>query len=232
MVGWVKRFINNRNTAVENMTKALARSTCIKQAPYFVKVSMNKRMKIAGVEPPDRSFLVLPDTVEAKRSRGKCLIEMKPSRRNSQTKTAGRSLSKEIQQIWTEAGLAITPITEVLCMWKGVRFNGRELRKGSLVQFSSSRIVFNQPERSTTQNSLGYIREFYVVEDDLVVVKINSVTVVRVENTLLVAKVEKSRALISQLINADRILFKAKKLPHWDDDTLWVAVPVWCTLNA
>lgn len=233
-VGWLIRFIHNRNLATENIVTACSRSAALGQVPAQVIASLVKRVEVSGANFPDRSLLnAASKVVESKGpGAGMFCIAVKRTRRNSRNTIPTARLLEEFSRSTGQLGLRQTArnIISSYALTAGVRINNREWKTDAHAAFMGH------------QGSVcvGTVVQFFVINhkepndrnpSQMVLVSLNEQELKEQKDGMFIIKETDVSANLVIYINADQITHKLKRLPHPDKvPGLWVGLPVFASI--
>lgn len=236
IMGWLIRFVKNRDLAVENMMVCLAKQSALSQVPPGAAESIRDRMQQSKIVLPSTSILKQASTVLSDRGSiaGGYGVSVRHTRYNSRSvrrptpmlTAAVRQLCSDLQVRFSRADM-----NSIQEMTAGITINGRTYKADSKCEICS-RIPRYQPERAddASMRKVSTIHKFYTLqigEEEFVLVEVsNHKQVDQYLNIRIVKKKHKSRRHVHSV---DIIKTRVKFAPHWNEDKLDLVccVPVW-----
>jgi hypothetical protein len=222
----MKRFINNRDKAVENIAASLARKMLIGATPSRLLEKMTARMASVKRTADVRSMLHGQQPTDEKP--GSFSVFLRQTRRN--TKRV-RDVPEELLEAAASADQDPTgdmdephennkkrKITHRIT--SGVKLNGREYSKGDYCE------IIDEPA-----NYVGKILSFYKVDDQIFVrVSIQPQEDITEGIYILRKKVSERVDFPREYVSVDKINRKIKRAQHWNNENWWCGVGMWFAL--
>ena len=132
MMGYLIRFIHNRDLAVENICTAYVRTRLLLTTHPDVLASIRSRFEERGYQLPNPSIIFMPEHTASQLS-GYFGMDLLPTRRNSETidMTDTRQLQRVHSICARRAGVLQKPqnVKECLLQIKGVVLNGHAIKQ-------------------------------------------------------------------------------------------------------
>jgi hypothetical protein len=146
VVGWMIRFVHNRDLAVENIVKAMVRRQTILFAPgNMIKNLLAKLPKCHLNLPLQSSLFLVKDLLARKRKLpGSYALELTPSRRNDRHFNLPTSHREAMGRYCHSLKIKAPDYNECRLMTAGVHLNGREFKESDFVEIM-------KPARSESQ---------------------------------------------------------------------------------
>ena len=236
VMGWLIRFVKNRDLAVENMVTCLAKQSALCQVPPGVAASIRDRMQQGNIVLPRSSILKQASTVMSDRGSvpGGYEVSVRHTRYNTRAvrrptpelKAAVRRLCTDLQISFSRVDMDSTKE-----MTAGVKINGRPYKAGSQCEIAKQ-IPRLHPEQADDASTfkVSTIHKFYTLQiddEEFVLVEVSSHK--KMAHYLNIRIVKKRAKLRRRIHSVDIIRTKVKFAPHWDEDItdLVCSVPVW-----
>lgn len=224
-MGWLIRFIKNRDMAVENMVSCLARQSALQQLPPGVVSSIRDRLHDAGINLPSGSILKQAASLLTDRGSlpGSYNVSVTHTRCSSRrVPKPPPLLTAAVRQLCIDLGVRFRTYDSSLtkAMTGGVRLNGRLYNSGSHVELTSS-THRSHPEMADDASSrkVATIHKFYSVhidEEEFLFVEVSTHKRVSMHKTVRVVK--KRPKSKRRIFSVDSIQSKQKLVPHWDEN--------------
>lgn len=225
-VGWLIRFIHNRDLAAENIATALARASALYSIPETVAHSMRARMDAVGAVPGQRSVMRSVKDIMAATgpATGMRLVHLRQSRRN----TVQRVLSESLAAVLQALRYVPLPLPDTVHVMKaGVYINGRAWRRGDYASC-----------RKNGVGSIYKVSSFHALpcvpgQQPTVFVRVYAQDMVReiVQGLYeLRAREDRNDGRGAQYIDVDTIHAKIYRCSHWSDATMWVGLEIFHTV--
>jgi hypothetical protein len=239
VMGWIIRFIHNRDKATQNIVYQCSRAAMLGMIPSDVLEGLCSRFQATGTKIHERSVLMAPRAVmSAKKTAdaGMFMVSIQPSRRNTKTNvTAKKRLRNQIRLHLEQTGRPTpargTPVT-VSVMTSGIWLNGRQWKEKMCATYTNA-ISRQRPDMASVGSiisySVGSIISFHVyVGPDGKTIVIARVWRYRVHRTwkgMWIVHTEEPEE--NEYISVDRIVHGLHPIPHWDDSSKWIGIPWW-----
>jgi hypothetical protein len=226
MMGWVIRFIKNKDLATENILHSYCRQSVLGKVPPQVKKIILRRCNRSDVKLAAKSwFTSCDDALQEKGSLpGSHLVEIKRTRRNTQAlPKLPRKLQRVIKRWGKQTGTNLPlPIsnTKVHVMTGGVKINGRKFGYGMHCAYD---------QKNLAGINVGTIIAFYCcyVDSDPVTfahIYVHQV-VSQIENVYTINKRKDKK-----FIHVESIRDVICIAPHWNRHNQHCAIPVYSSL--
>ena len=221
-MGWIIRFIKNRDRAVENIVMAVTRKNVLSQVPWHIVKTMRARLERVGAVLPPSSILAACMDPEDKATAGTFGVSLKSTKRN--TKLVHR-VPPQLQRLMSNGSGS----RRVERMTAGVTINGRKFWAGSHCEFALS-VSRARPHEANSPSKfkVGTVDAFYVVRYGErrvdVFVKLQVHTTHSVEGDIYQLHDTELSQLDTTYLHVDRLTYKVKRAPHWTDDNLWCGI--------
>jgi hypothetical protein len=231
-VGWLVRFVHNRNLAIENLVVACTRKVLIGLAPAEVVTLMVDRLRGTNCTPSARSFLSdskeIDDNIKSKA--GMFLVAIVPSRRNSKLVFTPVNVKTAL-----EGFLAITKgfdnrkahstaaaKKKVRRMVAGVWINGDEWRQHHycLYKPTDRRNMHVEPRVAVVE----YFYVFQIASRKVVLATVREQRILIREGEMCICAADDG-ATPTKVIHVDCMLGKLMRCPHWTDEDRKIYLP-------
>ena len=241
VMGWVIRFVKNRNRIAENIVMATSRQSAMRQIHPAAMSSLRNRLHARGIRPAANSFLKhANDTLEDREylsTPGSYAVAVNHTSRNTHpVRNCPRRLKALARQLCSDlhihARRVDTDSTKV--MTNGITINGRAYKAGSHC-LVISRINRNSPHLANDPSQLTVVTidRFYTLQidnEETVFVKVatHAVQYIHMESIWVVEKETREK----RYFHVDSIRSKLHFCPHWQSSKKdWVcAIPIWTAL--
>jgi hypothetical protein len=235
-MGWLVRFVKNRDMAVENMVSCLSRQSALAELPPGVVACIRNRLKASNIKLPPTSLL--KEAAETLADRG-CVpgsyqVSTQHTRYNSrrlpkppsQLIVAVRKMCNDLQLNFRTYDKTFTKK-----MSAGVKINGRPYDAGSHCEISSP-IRRGDSERAGDASTfkVATIHVFYSLHiDDEEIVFMEVSTHTRKDKHKDIHIVKKRPKARTRIYSVDIIRKKLKFVSHWNAEItdLVCAIPMW-----
>ena len=241
IIGWLMRFVKNRDMAVENIVMAMAKNASICQLPPAIVQSLRQRVSEAGVRLPAGSMLrqatdIITDRGSIPGSHGVSVHATHFNCRRRRVHRPSAELKAAALRYCTSLKIAkrhmhLTTLKELT---SGVRINGRSYKLGSQCQIVMP-VTRSRPDLAGGPGTLkvATVHKFYtlqILDEDVVFVELSTHKEKdRFKNIRIVKKKPKTRR---RIVSVDDIRQRVKFAPHWDDEItdkvcvigMWVAL--------
>ena len=236
-MGWLIRFIHNRDLAVENIVTAYTRQSLVLAACGWDggAQQMFEQLKIAGLAPPARSLLQPATVIMENKGAlpGAFLLQVKRSRRNSRDLDVEPEIIAKIKACCRVMDIRPPSVNIGVRLEAGVKMNGRPVVRGDICVYTKA-----VPRQSSVD--AGHAREvctvlaFYqVLCGDVEQMFVEVIPIETHSRHLSLFIVKRAGITLtgvpSVFIHSDAILLALHVCPHFYDDTLVCAVPMWET---
>jgi hypothetical protein len=201
-------------------------------------VELTAQLRAVGLALPTRSLLRPTDMMIEEKGNlpGEFALQLKRTRRNSRDVTLEDEVFNKIQQC-ARTGLAILRPTDrtAVRLDKGVKMNGRPVSRGDVcVVAHQVNRLHSEDAGSESSQGVCTVCCFYQVKcGDTLEVFADVLCVETTHKIRSMFIMKKSSVGLSGLthtfIHADRIVAKLHIVPHFDDNTLVCAIPMWDT---
>jgi hypothetical protein len=240
-MGWIIRFIHNRDKATSNIVYQCSRASMLAMVPFDVLRNIRKIFLASGSKVHERSIIMDAEAVMNSKqtsSAGMFTVGIRSSRRNTKTLVAARGkLRTQIKNHLTKTkgpahprGKSVT----VSVMTAGIWVNGRQWKEGMYGSYSNFIPRASRPESvrqmidDLSTYSVCQIISFHVYRpDDLKIViarvwryKVHSIW----RGMWIMYNVDPEKI---EYISIDRIVHGIHRVVHWDDKRKWVGMPWW-----
>lgn len=245
-MGWLIRFIHNRDLAAENIITAYTRQCVLLSFPPHFLAELHCKLEETDVKLPARSLLkMIADYhlhIDGVRP-GSYNQRIKPSRRNSKKAPVPEEIKQQIKRLCATRSLGTPAFSSaveqgVSRMTSGVYLNGRMYSRGDDVELSTH-VPRQQPNLAgePTTMRMARIDHFYVVPCGHEGARVVFVAVILFESggpmvrSLHVRiRAHVAAALTQQaltVVHVDSIQRKLHFVPHHNCDELEYGIPVW-----
>ena len=239
-MGWLVRFIHNRDLAVENIVTAYIRQCMVMSAPVRAHEELFEKVTLGSIRLSPGSLLMLATEIP-RSTPGMFEVSVERTKRNSSTvRSLPDSVQLQIKALCSAASPALRAprFSEgVVQMDKGVSINGRSYHKGVFCEVVQ-RIPRSQSAAANAPRffCVGVIDLFYVVKcgtgtamPDEVFVVVREVEVLGKYRSLYIRKrpTEDDPPLPVRIIHVDSITRRIHFVPHFSDADKECGIPVW-----
>jgi len=248
-MGWLIRYIHNRDLAAENIVTAYIRQCFVLAAPAEALDSLLAKLEKAGMALPMRSLLNNAKRVIKQKQglAGAYAVELNRNARTERvvdltSSSYATSMATTTREVANKSKFGKPNLTEVVALSVTIRINGRPYRHGDYCEFALH-VGRSRPERATTPESrgLGVIQGFYLVPCGRQ--KINNVVVdvlplpAHMEtdgyHRLSVNANRPRDHTRTRMLHVDSITYKLHKVPQplvpggEEDDDLFYFIRIW-----
>ena len=205
-------------------------------------VELTAQLRAVGLALPTRSLLRPTDMMLEEKGNlpGEFALQLKRTRRNSKDVTLEDEVFNKILQCCRTGGAIRRPTERTaVCLDKGVKMNGRPVSRGDVcvVSHHVNRLNWQDAGSESSQGVCTVCCFYQVTCGDTLEVFADVLCVETTHKIRSMFIMKKSsvglRPLHSGLthtfIHADRIVAKLHVVPHFDDNTLVCAIPMWDT---
>lgn len=170
-MGWLIRFIHNRDLAAENIVTAYTRQRFVLSAPQEALQSLHTKMEQAGLTLPARSLLNSTKKVLLQKGAlaGEFAVDVsRNSRKECMVNLTGSDYPPEIanmcKALFRTLGVGQPNLQSVTKLGDTIRINSRAYRLGDYVEFALQ-VQRTQSGRASTAETrgVGMIKTFYFV---------------------------------------------------------------------
>jgi len=170
-MGWLIRYIHNRDLAAENIMTAYVRQRFVMAAPAEALDSLHAKLEKAGLSLPVRSLL---NNVKQIFKKKQCLagaykVELNRNARKERvvdltSSSYAPSMAATTREVTTTYKLGPPRLTTVVALSDNIRINGRPYRQGDYCEFALH-VGRTRPHLANTPESrgLGVVQAFYLV---------------------------------------------------------------------
>lgn len=229
-MGFLIRFIHNRDLAAENVVTAFMRQQFVLSAPPETLESLHAKLERAGLTLPVRSLLNTTKAVlEAKgNASGEFVVDVPRNERKehgvdlTDTTFYAKELSDSAKTLFREFGLGRPNLSSTTLLGQTIRINGRPYRVGDHCEFALH-VRRSQSARATAPEfrGVGIIKAFYIVPcgsaEHILVSVVQLPVDIDTETGLHKLNLSSGRGsrgqMFTRMIHVDNITFKVHKLP-------------------
>ena len=242
-MGWLVRFIHNRDLAVENIKTAYIRQRLVLSAPAQERDALLEKIATGSIRLAPGSLLYVATKWSASASAGSFQLRLPKNPRSARTLIES-DLASEVKR-GIEALCSSSPVLRAPrladgagYMERGVMINGRRYAKGCFVE-----VVHPIPRARRGENandprffSVVVIDGFYRVSCgrgvdacDELFVAVRSVEIVSKYRSLYIRKrpAEGEPQPALKIIHVDSIVRRIHFVPHFSDESLQCGIGVW-----
>lgn len=241
-MGWLVRFIHNRDLAVENIVTAYVRQRLVLSAPPLEREDLISKIALGTLSFSPGSLLLLATDV-SQSTPGTFRVLINRTKRNSRT-IVESCLPQVVRRQIAALCSSASPILRapqfalgVVQMDKGISINGRPYCAGNFCE-----IVSRVPRGSAAEAdaprflSVGEIDCFFVVScgvgydrSDEVFISVWAVNVLEKQRSLYVRArpAEDDPKPPAKIIHVDSVVRRIHFVPHFSQAGLECGIPVW-----
>ena len=231
-MGWLTRFIHNRDRAVENITMAYCRHLLVVGVTKDTS-SIAEQLRVVGLTLPKHSLLQQADDIIEEKGYlpGEYKVQAKRSRRNSFIEPIlALPLYNKIKSCCRQHNFA-NPRGQNACGLKKVRFNGRPVCVGD---FCVCRVFIRRTQLATAASTkhlrLGRVVAFYEImcgNYPQIFVEFNALEIVNSIHSLFVVTAAAAGVAETSIFHVDSVVTKVHAVPHFNDNRYLCFVPMW-----
>jgi hypothetical protein len=236
-MGWIIRFIHNRDKATQNIVLQCSRAAMLGLVPTGVLRSLGTRVAATKSKISERSVLMDAMTVmktdRQKSHAGMFLLSVQKSRRNTTQNVAARGRLRQAirKHVKRTGGAAPARSVKIMVdvMTSGIWLNGRQW-KTEMFCACATPVARNRPDLASDPSTfmICSIITFHVYKPD--------------DNPVVMARVWKYKSngvykgmyIVhndqpeeSEYIALDSIVHGLHPVAHWTDPGLWIGIPWW-----
>ena len=241
-MGWLIRFVKNRDLIAENIMMALAKQSAMRQIHPDVLACVRSRLKTRGITPAANSFLKHAlDTLESREylsTPGTYAVSVQHTTRNTRAaKNCPDRVKNLARQMCSDLHISVRSIDmkSTKVMSDGIIINGRKYAVGShcLVISRINRYLANvhREENDTDVHKVVTIKKFYTLQIDGEEVAFAQVAAHTLKRIYMesIWVVEKKTNGEKFYVAIDSIRSKLHFGPHWrlTLTNLVCAIPIW-----
>jgi len=231
-MGWLIRFIHNRDLAVENIVTAYVRQRLVLTAPVEALSTLDERLDHIGVKLPVRSLLLSVNRILDLKGAmsGDFAVEVRRNKRKEISgnfrKFPGDSsvCAAQIQTLAMKLKLS-TPRWNLAVVHEGafIRLNGRPYRRGDYVEYVNPIPRFRSSNAGADSwRAVGKLLQFYLVpcrNNELVTFVSVDTLIARISTATGMHDVDRGAPEDqdqppSTLLHVDSIAYKLHRVPH------------------
>jgi hypothetical protein len=240
-MGWIIRFIHNRDKATQNIAYQCSRASMLGMIPSDVLQGICDRYRRSNTQINERSVLMDAETVmTAKQTAGAgmFMVSIHQSRRNTKENVKARGkLRQQIRRHLEQSGEhapARGGRMYVNVMTSGIWINGRQWKTDMIATYTNPIARHRRPGLAHVYDPatfcIGQIITFHVYrpaehEDYVVIARVWKHRVHSTWNGLWI--VHSADPEETEYISVDRIVHGLHAVPHWADPERWIGVPWW-----
>ena len=170
-MGWLIRFIHNRDLAAENIVTAYVRQRFVLAAPAEVLASLHAKLESSSMTLPLNSLLAQAKNISQSKGSlaGDFVVEVpRNARREREVDLSSSSyspdLAKSARELFRTFDLGRPQLSKAIALGDVVRINGRPYRHGDYCEFAFHvRRTMSGRAGSTAYRGIGLIKAFYSV---------------------------------------------------------------------
>ena len=227
VIGWLMRFIKNRDMAVENIVTAMSKNSAVCQLPPGIVGSIRSRIAAAGIRLPPGSMLKHATEVFTERGSlpGSYTVSVKKTRFTCRRRNVPRT-TLELKKAATDwclnlrIGRKHIDFTTVKELLGGVTINGRPYKQQSHCEIAMP-VPRSHPELAGDRSTfkVATIHKFYTLQirdEEVVFVELSTHKEKgSFKDIRIVRRLPKTRR---RTLSVDNIRHRLKFAPHWDDE--------------
>lgn len=230
-MGWLVRFIHNRNLAIENLIVACTRKVLIGLAPANVVTLMVARMQETNSTASARSFLADSKEIseKIKSKAGMFLVKVVPSRRNCKVVATPGNVKSALQVFLSitrgfdnrKAQSTTAAQKTVQRMVKGVWINGDEWRQHHICRYKPT-----DRNNMIVEPRVAVVEYFYIFQigrRQVVLATVRDQRTLSREGELCICATDNNHTV--KVIHVDCMLGKMMRCPHWTDEDSKIYLP-------
>ena len=250
-MGWLIRFIHNRDLAAENIVTAYTRQRFVLAAPAEALGSLLPKLEAAGYTLPVRSLLNNAARIVAAKGglAGEFKVEVPRNARKENdvdltSHMYSSDLAKSAKELCKTFALGKPRLTQATALFSTIRINGRPYRQGDYVEFSLH-VRRNQSSRAAMPETrgVGMIKTFYDIpcggggsvnllprHTFIALVELPSETSGKGMHVL---RPQASGRITDRMVHVDNIVFKLRRVPQplepgeEDDGSRFFCLRIW-----